>query len=117
MSKSIRFKNSVYLDSSGVVHNGRSLDNILNTSLKLIHSDTIHHNETKEYALNNSSSLYLVIAHTNGGDCALFDIVYSMDYYTRIHDDRYLTVTYGNHKVTISGLYTTDVRIIELPKT
>ena len=116
MSKSIRPKNNVYLDSRSIVHNRENLFNILNHSPKLVYADMITHNTTKEYELTNGSSLYLVIAHTNGGDSALFDIVmYKGEYTTRIHDDRYLTVVYENNKVKITGLYTTYVRIIELP--
>lgn len=119
MSKSIKPKNNVYIDSTGIVHNRDTLSYLLNHSPKLVYANEITHNETKEYNLSNDSSIYLVIAHTNGGDSALFDIVMNKGIYrTRIHDDRYLTTIYNeNGKLTITGLYTTYVRIIELPKT
>ena len=119
MSKTIKLKDNVYLDSRSVVHGSRnSLYYVLNHSPKLVYAAMITTGVTKEYTFLNSDSLYLVIAHTNGGDSALFDIVmFKGDYYTRIHDDRYLTVNYGNNKITITGQYTTYVRIIELPST
>ncbi len=116
MSKSIKLKNNSFIDSEGIVHRRTTLKKFLDHSPKLVYSDTVTSSTTREYKFLNESSIYIVIAHTNGGDCALFDIVMYQGYYrTRIHDNRYLTVVYDNNKITISAQWTTFVRIIELP--
>lgn len=72
---------------------------------------------TIEYTLSNNS-MYLVIAHVNGSDLGIMDIVFKQNettYKTSLNTyPSNITITYTNEKVTITPQYTTAVSIIKL---
>ena len=117
MAKSIKFKNNIFLDSSGVVHDNENLDDVLVHNIKLLYSYE-GSNTSISYEFPHST-MYLVVVMQNGNDnYCIVDIVYSKgNYKTRIKDNTNgtMSVTYSNHKVNISFNYAAMIKILELP--